>query len=56
MLRLVRLLWTGSWHEHAWEIYRQGRIATVAANITRGNWYDLRCKHCGAMKRRQFEV
>ena len=54
MLKLLRFIWTGSWHEHEWEIYDHGKI--IRDGGPRATWYDLRCKTCGSMRYRQFGV
>lgn len=52
MIRILRFLWTGSWHEHEWDFVEQINV-----------WYDFnndnaprrrdnvcKCKHCGVFK------
>jgi hypothetical protein len=47
MLRLIKFLFTGSWHEHKWKIIDQGSLTT---DFGPGTWYDLQCETCGNIK------
>lgn len=47
MLRLIKFLFTGSWHEHKWKIIKQGPLIT---DFGKGIWYDLQCETCGNIK------
>lgn len=49
MLRLLRFLITGSWHEHKWKIIKEG-VWVCADNHTKGTYYNLQCEICGNVK------
>ena len=49
MKKLLRFLWTGSWHDHYWEVYKSTQVLDED-NECIGDKYTLRCKHCGEMK------
>ena len=49
MKKLLRFLWTGSWHDHYWEVYKTTTIVDED-DVRIGDKYTLRCKHCGEMK------
>ena len=49
MIRLLRFLWTGSWHMHEYKIVKSGPIVNSNdSNI--GTYYECRCDKCGKMK------
>lgn len=45
MLRLIRFLFTGSWHEHNWKVIHQGTLGSHG-RVT-GYRHILQCTHCG---------
>jgi hypothetical protein len=49
MKKLLRFLWTGSWHDHSWEVYKETMIVDKN-DVPIGEKYALRCKDCGEMK------
>lgn len=51
MKALLSFLWSGCWHR--WTIHREGPFETKlsGAIVDRGWYYDLRCEHCGNIKR-----
>ena len=54
MIKLLRFLWTGSWHEHDWET--QERILFFDDDSGKrpiATKYILRCKHCGTIKKKE---
>lgn len=55
-VRIMNFL--GSWfkrwgHLHEWDVHKEGDIVNDRG-LKIGSYYDLRCKTCGAMKRRNF--
>lgn len=50
MLKLLRFLWTGSWHDHHWEIVMRNAIVDED-DVRIGEKFTLQCKTCGEMKR-----
>ena len=55
MIRLLRFLITGFWHEHKWEIYDTGEVAIwLDDNSTRPmryvTTYIQKCSVCGKLK------
>lgn len=48
MLRLIRLLLTGSWHSHKWAVIK---IGTIGNQYHR---YHLQCKVCGTVKSKEI--
>lgn len=55
LLKIFRFLWTGSWHEHRWQIIDCGvaydRSDQDGDELETGTWYHLQCKHCGDVKK-----
>lgn len=49
MKKLFRFLWTGTWHEHHWEVYEKRGLVDKNNNLI-GDKFILRCKTCGKMK------
>jgi hypothetical protein len=49
MLKLLRFLITGSWHEHTFEVIDE--YTTTAFGVPCGQLYVLQCRECGAIKR-----
>jgi len=52
MLRLIRFLITGSWHEHEWVVIREGELTSHCG--ARGTRYILQCKTCGDIKNKDI--
>lgn len=54
MLKLLRFLWTGSWHEHEWETIEVEKTQSIGMDSMRvkneTTIYTLRCKSCGEIK------
>jgi uncharacterized protein CbrC (UPF0167 family) len=50
MKKLLRFLWTGSWHDHHWEIHEIRTVVDKNDDDILGDKYILRCKDCGEMK------
>ena len=50
MWRIIKFIFTGSWHEHKWKIHHQGTIYNEQDQPT-GHFYDLQCEICGVLKR-----
>lgn len=54
MLRILRFLWTGSWHEHIWETVKtvevDGGYRGCPPSRTWTRFY-CRCKVCGTIKK-----
>jgi len=51
MLKLFNFLWTGSWHDHEWEIIETSNVYEYSdAPMKCGNKYTLQCKTCGNLK------
>lgn len=52
MLRLLRFLVTGSWHEHCWETFNRGGVAWNPKDGGGLKYYiyHMRCKTCGNLK------
>jgi len=48
MLRLIKFLFTGSWHEHSWKVIHQGTLGR-GGNV-RGYRHILQCTGCGNVK------
>lgn len=48
MLRLLKFLFTGSWHEHKWVVIRTGNIGY--GGRVNGIRYFLQCSQCGKIK------
>lgn len=46
MIRILRFLFTGSWHEHNWETVRTDRLVDEN-RVAIGSRHILRCKECG---------
>jgi hypothetical protein len=48
MIRLIKFLFTGSWHEHKWETIK---VRTVESD-SGGRWfvYECKCETCGKIK------
>ena len=60
MLKLIRFLITGSWHEHKWEIIKETPVQNFDG-ITRqptGKFtrYTMQCKGCGDIKFIESEI
>lgn len=53
MTRLLRFLWTGSWHEHTWAILAKGPIKGDGT-ATIGTYYELQCSGCGDVTARSL--
>ena len=55
MMKLIRFLITGSWHEHVWETFKEEDMYSDGdyehAEYTR---YTMKCKGCGSMKRKEL--
>ena len=57
MLKLLRFLITGSWHEHKWV---QDGLLNSYSSASKGHrlptavWQLLRCKECGNLKRKRL--
>lgn len=52
MLRLLQFLIFG--HVHKYEIIDKGHVVDIdddGRKCVYGNWYDLKCSHCGKVKR-----
>lgn len=49
MKKLLRFLWTGSWHDHYWEVYKETTMVDKD-DVRIGDKFVLQCKHCGEMK------
>jgi hypothetical protein len=49
MKKLLRFLWTGTWHDHHWEVYQE-TIIVDDDDVRIGNKFTLQCKTCGEMK------
>lgn len=41
--------------KHFWIIQASGSITNYSGGVT-GSYYNLRCEHCGDMKRKNFEA
>ena len=53
MLRILRFLWTGSWHEHKWKIIEKLRVfreGDVEQGIPIYFERVCQCEHCGTIK------
>lgn len=54
MIRILRLLLTGSWHLHEYEIYETAEIIapspTTGNQIIKGKVIIQKCKVCGDIK------
>jgi hypothetical protein len=48
MIRILKFLFTGSWHEHQWEVIEKGSLKQGGRVI--GYRHILQCKHCGNIK------
>lgn len=48
MIRLIKFLIFGTWHEHEYQIVKSGPYS-INANPY-GIYYDLQCKTCGRIK------
>lgn len=42
-------------HTHKWEVYREGVIVNEHRAAV-GNWYHLRCKECGVLKKKNLKA
>ena len=52
MLRLLRFLWTGSWHEHKWKQVDSTNVFVKEIDTDRPNYIilTLQCETCGEIK------
>lgn len=54
MLRLLRFLWTGSWHEHKWEHVEKNKVYAEVdgkqSSMPRYFERVCKCEHCGTIK------
>lgn len=51
MLRLLKFLWTGSWHECNWEYFRKIKVYEKDNDrMPIAYEYHLKCKTCGNIK------
>lgn len=48
MYRILKFLFTGSWHEHQWEVIQKGTLGYNGR--VSGYRHILQCKHCGDIK------
>lgn len=48
MIRLLKFLFTGTWHEHKWETIGRGTLHQGRSLV--GQRYTLRCTQCGDVK------
>jgi hypothetical protein len=48
MIRLIKFLFTGSWHEHKWKILTERIVNT--ADGQRLIMYECQCETCGTIK------
>ena len=54
MLRLLRLLITGSWHEHEWEIIKEINVyVNPRDEMPESRRFILQCSICGNVKRKR---
>lgn len=52
MIRLLRFLWTGSWHDHQWETIGQNSFTDDwGLWLRHGTQHILQCKTCGNIKK-----
>lgn len=51
MIRWIRALL--GLHEHQWETFSEGSISDEDG-VRIGTFFNLRCKHCGDVRRRNF--
>lgn len=49
MWRILKFLFTGSWHEHEWETLKD--VGLNGEFGAKGRRYTCRCKHCGKYKK-----
>ena len=52
MWRIIRFIFTGSWHEHTWievDTYEVQSPHSDGVRRTTGKTYIMRCKTCGNM-------
>lgn len=52
MWRIIKFIFTGSWHEHKWKIFHKGCIVNERERAI-GNFYDLQCEICGEIKQKR---
>ena len=58
MWRLIKFIFTGTWHEHEWKIIDQRDMIEVTHTVDRGSFenavkvYTLQCEHCGDIEKR----
>lgn len=50
MLKLLRFLPLGTWHDHRWEILRTVNVVVSEGGLPVYTKYVLRCSDCGKMK------
>ena len=50
MLKLLRFLLLGTWHDHRWEILRTVNVVVSEGSLPVYTKYVLRCSDCGKMK------
>lgn len=51
MLRILRLLFTGTWHQHKWGIIKETILWEKESDkLPIGTRYTLKCSECGKMK------
>lgn len=53
MLKLIRFLFTGSWHEHRWEIINKSFVTSDLGSTY--DEYTLQCIKCGNLKRKAIK-
>ncbi len=56
MFRLLKFLFTGSWHEHQWKIIKIVKVCDFdasGAEYQMGRKYIQQCEKCGKMKKFQ---
>jgi hypothetical protein len=56
MLRLLRFLITGSWHEHTYEIIEERAVCSGCQGAEKGFIYVSRCTVCGKIKSNQITL
>lgn len=47
MIRILRFLWTGSWHTHEWDIIKE--ITVEIEGGDRWTRFICQCKDCGTI-------
>ena len=52
MIRILKFLFTGSWHEHKWETIARGSLHQGRSLV--GQRYTMRCDCCGEIKHKDL--